>query len=186
MTTEREAYAAYLEKRKQLDVLREYAQAVSRATAGSGMTPVKPLATMGENGPLLCDHCKKPMILEGGRYNRVNADAAWADPGHPQPEDTWRSYISGGMVVEIETNGTLRIFHGYPNGRGHCCTLAETARREAYAKHQDTTPRQQVSKAFLKQELPALTDAERDALWNDIWDVLCSFDPGLGINRPPR
>lgn len=57
------------------------------------------LATMGTGGnPLLYrDHCGKPIILEGGKFQGVYADAAW----RRNPSNGWKSWISGGMVVEI-------------------------------------------------------------------------------------
>src|SRR6185312_17136902 len=89
---------------------RRFASDVVRATSGDGQTPVEPLATMGRHGgPLLCDVCAAPMILEGGGFHGVNADRAWEQ----NPHEGWVSWIAGGMVVRIETNGTLRIFHGY-------------------------------------------------------------------------
>src|SRR5438477_12727377 len=104
-------YQDYLARSAVLERNRRYAADVAKATSGSGQTPVEPLATMGKGGgPLLCDVCRKPMILEGGGYQGVHADEAW----RRNPNKGWRSWISGGMVVRIETNGTLRIYHGYP------------------------------------------------------------------------
>ena len=78
---------------------------------------------MGKGGgPLLCDVCRKPMILEGGGFQGVHADEAW----RRNPKKGWTSWISGGMVVRIETNGTLRIFHSYP-GRSGCVKTADKA-----------------------------------------------------------
>src|SRR5437764_4565682 len=90
----REIYQAYLKKVRELEVHRAYAEQVARATAGRGQTPVRPLATMGTGGgPLLCDHCGKPMVLEGGLFHGVAADAAWGR----NPSDGWTSWILGGM-----------------------------------------------------------------------------------------
>src|SRR5204863_149597 len=123
---------AYLKKVEELKVYQAYADQVVRATGSPGQTPVRPLATMGtDGGPLLCDHCRKPIVLEGGTAHGQTADVAWAR----SPRDNWKSWILGGMVVEIQTNGTLRIYHGYPgrNNR-HCCNVArredEAAREE--------------------------------------------------------
>src|SRR5207237_5126344 len=81
-TEAREVYQAYLKKIEELEAHRAYAEQVAEATAGHGQTPVRPLATMGTNGgPLLCDHCGKPIVLEGGRFHGVAADAAWEE--HP-------------------------------------------------------------------------------------------------------
>src|SRR5262249_13686548 len=105
-TEAREIYQAYLKKIDELELHRAYAEQVANATAGRGQTPVRPLATLGTNGgPLLCDHCGKPIVLEGGRFHGVAADAAW----ERNPSDDWTSWILGGMVVEIRCNGTLRI-----------------------------------------------------------------------------
>src|SRR5262249_2963738 len=91
-TEAREVYQADLKKVEELEVHRAYADQVARATAGGGQTPVRPLATMGTNGgPLLCDHCGKPIVLEGGRFHGVAADAAWRQ----NPRDGWTSYILG-------------------------------------------------------------------------------------------
>src|SRR5262245_56040158 len=104
-TEARNIYQAYLKKNEVLEVHRAYADRVARATSGPGMTPVQPLATMGTNGgPLLCDHCGKPIKLEGGQYHGVAADVAW----RKNPVENWTSWILGGLVVEIQTNGTLR------------------------------------------------------------------------------
>src|SRR5204863_4357056 len=121
-TEAREIYQAYLKKREELEAHRVYAEQVAEATAGHGQTPVRPLATMGTNGgPLLCDHCGKPIVLEGGSFHGITADVAWKQ----NPVENWVSWILGGMVVEIQTNGTLRIYHGYPGrGNNYCCNLA--------------------------------------------------------------
>src|SRR5262245_58664166 len=108
-TEARETYQDYLKKTEELEVQAAYADQVAQATAGHGQTPVRPLATMGTNGgPLLCDHCGKPIVLEGGPFHGVTADVAWKK----NPVANWASWILGGMVVEIQTNGTLRIYHG--------------------------------------------------------------------------
>ena len=102
-------YQDYLARAVVLERHRAYASEVAAATGGTGQTPVHPLATMGKGGgPLLCDICRKPMILEGGSFNGVYADEAW----RRSPKQGWLSWIAGGMVVRIETNGTLRIYHG--------------------------------------------------------------------------
>jgi hypothetical protein len=184
VTDPREIYNAYLQKKAELAELQKYADAVATATSGSGMTPVKPLATMGAKGPLLCDQCGKPMILEGGKHNGVYADRAW----ETRPNDQWRSYISGGMVVDIECNGTLRIYHGYPNRPGHCCTLAELARsrrRDEYRPTEKANHWDAISK-FLKAEFPALSAKEFSALLSDVLETMFGFDPGMGVNRPPK
>ena len=177
-----EYYERYCAHMAILQPLREYASRVEAATAGRGMTAVAPLATMGTNGgPLLCDWCGKPMILEGGAYNRVPADVAWArNPNHAG----WHSWISGGMVVEIQSNDTIRVYHGYP-GRDpkHCCNLAsaENRRLEAEFRSELTPELQKEILAFLATKHPDMT--ERCRVFTEMKDVLFSYNPGFGVNR---
>ena len=183
-TEAREIYEAYRKKQKALDVHRAYAEQVANATAGHGQTRVRPLATMGTNGgPLRCDHCGKPIVLEGGVYHGVTADVAWKQ----NPDASWVSWILGGMVVEIHTNGTLRIYHGYP-GRNdsQCCNAASRAHEKAAAEFQPGVgyEKRDLMLAFVAQEFPALTSDERMDLVNKILDTLYGYDPGIGINRP--
>jgi hypothetical protein len=185
-TEAREIYQAYLKKIEELEVHRTYADQVAEATAGHGQTPVRPLATMGTNGgPLLCDHCGKPIVLEGGRFHGVAADVAWKE----NPCDNWTSWILGGMVVEIQTNGTLRIYHGYP-GRNdkQCCNVASREGEEARARF-DSSERSEkrvLLRAFLEHEFPDMTRDEHLDLLSKILDTMYGYDPGLGINRPGR
>lgn len=185
-TAARALYARYLARLAELEPLRAYASAVCRATSGNGMTPVMPLATMGTGGgALLCDHCGKPMILEGGQYDRVNVDVAWAS--NPQRGPNWRSYISGGVVVEIATNGTLRIYHGHVGDRpGECSTKGKAATEaadEAFDKR--VTHAGLVALfAFASDEFPDLTERERNELVNAIVNTLYTYDPGDGVNKP--
>jgi hypothetical protein len=173
-----------LKKAEELKVHRAYAEQVVQATASPGQTPVRPLATMGTNGgPLLCDHCRKPIVLEGGRFHGVTADVAWRQ----NPRDRWTSWILGGMVVEIQTNGTLRIYHGYPGRHAdHCCNIASRQHREAQAAFASGAGLEKVGmlRAFIEQELTGLTSDERLDLLNEILDTMYGYDPGLGINRP--
>jgi hypothetical protein len=183
-TEAREIYQAYLKKIGELEVHRAYAERVAHATAGRGQTPVRPLATMGTNGgPLRCDHCGKPIVLEGGRFHGVAADVAWKK----NPRDDWTSWILGGMVVEIQTNGTLRIYHGYP-GRNdnHCCNVASREQEKARAAFGPGkgAEKQEMILAFLEDGLPDMTRAERLDLLDNILDTMYSYDPGVGINRP--
>jgi hypothetical protein len=174
-------YKDYLARAAVLERLRRYADAVVKATSGNGQTPVEPLATMGKGGgPLLCDVCRKPMILEGGSFQGVYADEAW----RRNPQKGWASWISGGMVVRIESNGTLRIYHGYPNGSG-CVKKADKAddkdRAEfrEKAKTLDVSSKLKLLTAYFKAELP---EKDSDAVRSDIYKVLFTYDPGLGIN----
>jgi hypothetical protein len=185
-TEARETYQAYLKKIEELEVHRAYAEQVAKATEGHGQTPVRPLATMGTNGgPLLCDYCGKPIVLEGGEYHGVAADAAWK----MNPSDKWTSWILGGMVVEIQTNGTLRIYHGYPecNDR-HCCNIASREDGKARAEF-DSSKRSEkwpMIMAFIEQEFSDMTREEQMDLLNNVLDTMYDYDPGIGINRPTR
>jgi hypothetical protein len=185
-TEAREVYQAYLKKIEELEAHRAYAEQVVEATAGHGQTPVRPLATLGTNGgPLLCDHCGKPMVLEGGAFHGVAADAAWKQ----NPRDNWTSWILGGMVVEIQTNGTLRVYHGYPGrNANYCCNLAvrEDEKAEAAFDSSKRSEKKTRLSAFLEQEFPDLTAEERLDLLSTILDTMYRYDPGLGINRPGR
>ena len=174
-------YQEYLARLAVLERHRRFAAAVDTATSGSDQTPVEPLATMGKGGgPLLCDVCGKPMILEGGGYQGVYADEAW----RRNPQKGWRSWIAGGMVVRIETNGTLRVYHGYP-GRSGCVLKADRAderdRAEfrARSKSMDVPAKLELLSAYFKAELP---QNNNDAVLSDIYRVLFVYDPGLGIN----
>ena len=175
-------YKDYLARSAHLDRLRRYAADVAKATSGSGQTPVEPLATLGKNGgPLLCDVCGKPMILEGGAFQGVYADEGW----RRNPKKGWTSWISGGMVVRIETNGTLRVFHGYP-GRSGCVKTADKADEKARAEFArsnaaDVSDKLELLSAYFKAEMP---DKDNDAVLNEIYRVLFMYDPGLGINAP--
>jgi hypothetical protein len=183
-TEAREIYQAYLKKVEELELHRAYADRVARATGGRGQTPVRPLATMGTNGgPLLCDHCSKPIVLEGGQFHGMTADVAWRQ----KPRDNWNSFILGGMVVEIQSNGTLRIYHGYP-GRDdkHCCNAASREDKKARDTFESgwTPATQDKMIAFLEHEFPDKTRNERLALLSKVRDTLYSYDPGIGVNRP--
>ena len=180
----RAIYQDYLARSAVLERQRRFAVDVERATSsGSGQTPVEPLATMGKGGgPLLCDVCRKPMILEGGGYQGVYADEAW----RRNPTKGWTSWISGGMVVRIESNGTLRIYHGYP-GRSGCVLKADRLDDAARAEFRARSAAMNVSakldllSAYFKAELP---EKDSDAVLSDIYRVLFVYDPGLGINSP--
>jgi hypothetical protein len=180
----KEIYEAYLQKAKELEVHRTYAEQVADATAGHGQTPVRPLATMGTNGgPLLCDHCRRPIVLEGGEFHGVTADIAWKQ----NPQGNWTSWILGGLVVEIHTNGTLRIYHGYPGRNDNqCCNVASREHDKALADFQSGAgyENRDLMLAFVLQEFPSMTCDERMDLVTKILDTLYGFDPGIGINRP--
>ncbi|QJW97665.1 hypothetical protein [Frigoriglobus tundricola] len=184
-TEAREIYQAYLQKVQELEAHQVYAEQVARATAGRGQTPVRPLATMGtDGGPLLCDHCGKPIVLEGGQFHGKTADEAWRVNSSPN----WTSWILGGLVVEIQVNGTLRIYHGYPGRTNHCCNVASRERAKACAevKSNPGAEKQSMILAFLEHEFPDMTRNERLGLLSKILGTLYSYDPGIGINRPSR
>jgi hypothetical protein len=191
-TEAREIYQAYLKKVEELEVHRAYAERVVKATGGPGQTPVRPLATMGTNGgPLLCDHCKKPIVLEGGHFHNVTADVAWKK----RTSDNWNSWILGGMVVEIQTNGTLRIYHGYPGqANNHCCNVASREDKKARTKFETDKGAEKESRiqafnklrAFVEHEFPDMTREKQLELLNDILDTMYSYDPGIGVNRPGK
>lgn len=180
----RAVYQTYLRRAAELEPHRRYADAVARATGGPGQTPVMPLATMGcGGGPLLCDHCGNPMILEGGRWDRIYADKAWASSGK---DPAWKSWIKGGMVVEVVGNGTLRIYHGYPGRTEGCCNEALAQRHRAEAAHGPTLT-DEVRTAlyhFLADEFPLWTDRERADLFGEVAGAVFDYDPGIGVNRP--
>jgi hypothetical protein len=177
----RAMYQHYLARGAVLERLRRLADDVTLATSGSGQTPVEPLATMGKNGgPLRCDVCGKPMVLEGGAYNGMFADEAW----RRNPMKGWESWMAGGLVVRIESNGTLRIYHGYP-GRSGCVQIADQADKKARAefraqsKSDASMAKLDLLSAYFKAELP---ENDNDAVLTDIYRVLFDYDPGLGIN----
>jgi len=177
----RAMYQDFLARSAVLERHCRHATDVAKATSGSGQTPVEPLATMGKDGgPLVCDVCGKPMVLEGGAYHGVYADEAW----RRNPKQGWTSWISGGMVVRIETNGTLRIYHGYP-GRSGCVQKAdraderERAEFRARSKEMNVPAKLESLSAYFKAELP---ENDSDAVLSNIHKVLFVYDPGLGVN----
>jgi hypothetical protein len=152
-------YEDYLARCAVLERHRRFANDVLKATSGPGQTPVEPLATMGKGGgPLLCDVCRKPMKLEGGAYQGVYADEAW----RRNPKAGWVSWISGGLVVAIESNGTLR---------------SEDFR--ARSKPEEVSAKLALLRAYFKAELP---EKATDAVMSEIYAVLFVYDPGLGVN----
>jgi hypothetical protein len=183
-TEAREIYRAYLKKVEELEVHRAYAERVVKATAGPGQTPVRPLATMGTNGgPLLCDRCGRPIVLEGGHAHGVTADVAWKR----NPVENWTSWILGGLVVEIQTNGTLRIYHGYPGrNNNQCCNVASREDQDARDEFVSrlSPEKKTMLLAFIEHEFPDQTAEEHLDLLNKILDTMYSYDPGLGRNRP--
>lgn len=180
-TAAKQFYAQYLARVAELVPHQQYADRVARATQGRGKTPVQPLATMGCNGgPLLCDHCRKPIVLEDRPFRGVNADVAWRQ----NPVPGWQSYILGGVVISVEMNGTLRVYHGHL-GDG-CCATATAVRDAAYDRFVRKIPPGALDdlRLFLTAEFPALAAADVLKLVDDVVGVLWGFDPGLGVNRP--
>jgi hypothetical protein len=179
-------YESYLKRSEELEAHRAYADRVVKASAGSGQTPVYPLATMGtDGGALLCDYCRKPIVLEGGQFHGMNADDAWAK--HSNPTESWRSWILGGLVVELQVNGTLRIYHGYPGRKDkQCCNVVverDKKAREDYEKSKPV-PNREMLLAFFEDEFPAMTKTERYAMFNKVVDIIYTYDPGYGVNGP--
>src|SRR5262249_7212748 len=105
------------------------------------------------------------------------------------PRDNWTSYVLGGMVVEIQVNGTLRIYHGYP-GRddNQCCNAAAREHKKAQAAFDsgEWSAKAALLLAFLEHERTDLTSEQQLELLNEILDTTYSYDPGFGINRPGK
>jgi hypothetical protein len=120
------------------------------------------------------------MKLEGGEYNDVDADVAW----RRNPQKGWVSYIAGGLVVRIESNGTLRIYHGYIDRSG-CVRKADKADSKSRDEFRERSDEGDIEtklallRAFFEAELP---DKNNNAVMSDIYRVLFVYDPGLGIN----
>lgn len=182
-TEAREIYEKYLVKAAELKKHQDYANMVAMATDGPSQTPVRPLATLGNNGgALLCDCCLKPIILEGGEYHGVYADEAWQRAPEAQKASKWVSWIKGGLVVRILENGTLRIYHGYERNKTDCCSKAELElQAQEFGFKADTSKLNKLFK-FLEDEYP---DKDPGPIVSDIFKVMFSFNPGYGVNRPP-
>ena len=103
------------------------------------------------------------------------------------PSPDWTSWILGGLVVEIHTNGTLRIYHGYPGRNDNqCCNTASREYEKARATFESGkgSANIKVLLAFIEQEFPDMTQEGRLDLLNNILDAMYAYDPGIGINRP--
>ncbi len=184
LTRARELRAQYVTKRDTLKRHQDHAMAVARATAGPSMTPVAPLATMGPNGgPLLCDHCNKPMVLEGGKWNGKHVDYAW-ERTHPR-DPLWKSYIAGGMSIDIVENGTLRVYHGYPGTNMKYCCNARTL-QESVALPVPNDVRDELNELLIVEVMPDATTAERANEMRDMINLLYRTDIGFGVNVPPE
>jgi hypothetical protein len=178
-------YEEYLRFTETLSVYQDYARLICKATDGVGMTPVMPLATMGKNGgALLCDHCRKPLILEGGAYNRVPVDTAWAR--NPERGPQWKSYISGGCVFHIESNGTVRVYHGHPNNPRECYEVHREKEAQREREFKIDVPKGLFAKltAYLTEQNPTWSEYEVNKEVNKVINTLYNYDPGLGINQP--
>lgn len=182
--------ARWLEREAKLAPHRTWAQATLRAVThqpdkgGDGRTPVEPLAVGSRGGPIVCEVCKKPFPLEGGRVNGMPADAAWKRHG----SRGMRSFISGGLVFELQPNGTLHFFHGYQEGgaRGAGCyargRAAEAAARKAWVR-QDEPGAHAALVALATAELGMKLDEARRWV-QEVMAALFGFDPGTGVNGP--
>lgn len=179
LTKAREIYAAFKEKKEILKKHQEYADKVIKATEGAGMTPVEPLATMGcGGGALLCDHCLKPIILETPPFYGKYADEAWGlQPPHLRVG--WKSYIKGGMVVELQSNYTVRIYHGYAGHPTHCCEIAlreDQEKRSAFVSKLD--------KQLQDDLLEVIQEFDKYKILNELINLMFNYDPGFGVNQP--
>lgn len=176
-------YDAYLVKAAELRRHQEYAVKVAHATDGPSMTPVYPLACMGtDGGPLLCDQCNTPIILEGGHFHGVYADKAWA--ANTTKDRKWCSYIKGGLMVRIVDNGTLRIYHGYDGSPKHCCTIAKAAMDVLENNFVRDNSKGTIIFKFLEDKFSNEPRHQLNRKLSDIMNVMFSFDPGIGVNRP--
>lgn len=175
MTEAETLYAAYKARRVQLDVLRHHARAVVAATGGNGQTPVEPLATMNRGGALVCDVCGEPMLLEGGADHGKPVDVAWR--ANPRPRVSW---ILHGVVLRIETNGTLRVYHGYIDRSG-CVLEADRMRAAAKDEFRRTHDPAEVNR---KLDLLAAELKLSDGELSDVLATMFSYDPGIGANAP--
>jgi hypothetical protein len=176
-------YQEYLDKEAMMQPHRKYCQKIIRATAArGGQTPVMPLAIMGTNGgPLLCDSCGNQIPLEGGKFNRQGAGDAWKAAG-PGASNSWCSFVSGGVTFMQESNGTLRVYHGYEGG----CIKKDPKEKERSAFQRKSMPSATREKldAFLEEEQRIADKDQRKMLINTIISSLFSYDPGIGVNRP--
>lgn len=172
----RQIYESYLIKSAYLKKQQAYAERVAQATNGPSKTPVMPLATMGTHGgPLLCDECLKPMILEGGKFHGAYVNKAW----EKNPDPSWVSYIKGGMVVRIVDNGTLRIYHGYVALDGCCDTIAEEKRKRLEETFVRDRSKDDLLLAFLEEEFPTRVNE----LFNEILTVMFKDYLRFGVNK---
>lgn len=183
-------YQAYLDKLEMMRPHQEYCDRMIEATGMvGGKTPVMPLAIMGtDGGPLLCDTCKKQIPLEGGslgaNWQGIGAGTAWAtaEENEMQPDNTWCSFISGGVTFVEEYNRTFRVYHGYEGG----CLAKDPKNKQEAAFVRKEVPyvtRQKLSD-FLAAEHGIQNEAERKNMINTIFNELYKYDPGIGVNHP--
>ena len=181
---EHDIYNKFLVKRENRKKHIKYGEFICDQLKGVGMTPVEPLATMGNNdGPLLCDVCNKPIVLEGGKFNNITADIGW----RLNPVKGWKSWILGGLVVRLTINGTLRIYHGYPDREGHCCTIGMRG-EEGNEKRFVSTKKENINRfdEFLLKEMKMEDEKERMKELNELLVLMFDFDPGEGVNYNER
>ena len=179
----RALYEEFVRVGPALEAHRAYADRVAEALNSPSMTPVEPLATMGPGGgPLLCDVCGKPIPLEGGRYHKVPAHEAWAS----NPVKGWKSFVSGGLVIRLLPNGTIRIYHGYPGHENACCTAAAKAEEDADRAFRPRNTLETFRKviAFVEDEFPHRSDRDRNRLANDVLNTIDDHARGFGVNKP--
>ena len=107
------------------------------------------------------------------------------DPGNLVP----RTVMEDPTLPQIQVNGTLRIYHGYPGHNDkHCCNVAAQEHKKAQAAFDsgDWSAKADLLLAYFEQEFTHRTSEERLALLNDVLDTLYSYDPGFGSNRPGK
>ena len=182
--TARAMYQDYLARGAVLERHRRFATDVARATSGSGQTPVEPLATMGKGGgPLLCDVCGKPMILEGGGYQGV-----------PRRRGMASQSAAGLDVVDLGRHGRA---HRDQRHAAHLSRLSRSIGLRAKADKADESNRADVPRAGRRRwtcrrsssccrptSRPSCPSKNNDAVLSDIYRVLFVYDPGSASMRP--
>lgn len=149
---------AYYEKLEALKAAQEYATSMhTRLVPKNGKTPVAPLAE------LICDHCGKPFVIEGGPFNRQAASAGVEAGGYV--------FVLGHATFLTEVNGTFRAYHGWiGSGCGGATQAADKAARAAFV----TSVPKGLTTALRKAGLPDQA----------VYRALYAYDPGLGRNGP--
>lgn len=187
----REIWATYEASEARLAPARAHCSRVIKATAPrQGQTPVRPLRFMGKGGgPVRCDQCHKEIRLEGHAWNGQPVSRAW--DMNPKASQSWCNYILGGVTFLTESNGTLRVLHGYMDRPG-CCSAylaaQEQAQRDFRAQRSEADQAESQRASAL---LRALLREERGLQGGDLAQLvlrvqtsLFGYDAGAGINGP--